>query len=86
MTQFIQSTQVMPSASEAPSALRVRRGLTLVEVIVSLGILTVVLLALGLFSANFAHATSTSRMRITATQLARRSNRLGQSVAAVLGD
>ncbi|MGH7623440.1 MAG: type IV pilus modification PilV family protein [Gemmatimonadaceae bacterium] len=47
-----------------------RRGLTLVEVIVSLGILGTVMLALALFSARFSQATSSSRVRITEAQLA----------------
>lgn len=47
-----------------------RRGLSLVEVIVSLGILGTVMLALALFSARFSQATSTSRVRITEAQLA----------------
>jgi prepilin-type N-terminal cleavage/methylation domain-containing protein len=49
---------------------RVRRGLSLVEVIVALGILGGVLLALGLFSARLSQATSGGRIRIAAAQLA----------------
>jgi len=56
--------------SGAPSALPARRGLTLVEVIVSLSILGGVILGLGMFSARLAQATSAARMRITAAQLA----------------
>src|SRR5258705_5678867 len=47
-----------------------REGLTLVEVIVALSILGGVLLALGMFSARLSQATSSSRIRITAAQLA----------------
>jgi prepilin-type N-terminal cleavage/methylation domain-containing protein len=49
---------------------RPRHGLSLVEVIVSLAILGGVLLALGMFSARLAQATSTGRIRVTAAQLA----------------
>jgi prepilin-type N-terminal cleavage/methylation domain-containing protein len=59
---------------------RPRRGLTLVEVIVALGILGTVLLGLGLFSARFSRATSASRLRITAAQMA--SERLEQVKSA----
>lgn len=55
--------------ADAPPA-RSRLGLTLVEVIVALGILGSVILALGIFSARLAQATSSSRFRITASQLA----------------
>jgi prepilin-type N-terminal cleavage/methylation domain-containing protein len=51
-------------------SIRARRGLTLVEVIVALGILGTVLLALGLFSARFSQANSASNMRILAAQMA----------------
>jgi prepilin-type N-terminal cleavage/methylation domain-containing protein len=47
-----------------------RKGLTLVEVIVALAILGGVLLALGMFSARLSQSTSSSRIRITAAQLA----------------
>lgn len=47
-----------------------RRGMTLVEVIVSLAILGGVLLALGMFSARLSQATSSARIRVTAAQLA----------------
>lgn len=56
--------------SHRPRAVRARRGLSLVEVIVALSILGGVLLALGMFSARLAQATSTGRIRITAAQLA----------------
>jgi prepilin-type N-terminal cleavage/methylation domain-containing protein len=49
---------------------RSRAGLTLVEVIVALSILGGVLLALGMFAVRLAQATSTSRIRIEAAQLA----------------
>ncbi|HEY4303910.1 MAG TPA: prepilin-type N-terminal cleavage/methylation domain-containing protein [Gemmatimonadaceae bacterium] len=55
---------------------RVRRGLSLVEVIVAMSILSGVLLALGLFSARLSQATSGGRIRIAAAQLA--SDRLEQ--------
>ena len=51
------------------SRTRPRRGLTLVEVIVSLAILGGVLLALGMFSARLSQATSSARIRVTAGQL-----------------
>lgn len=54
--------------SDAPR-MKARRGLSLVEVIVALAILGGVLLALGMFSARLAQATSSSRVRVTATQL-----------------
>jgi prepilin-type N-terminal cleavage/methylation domain-containing protein len=47
-----------------------RKGLSLVEVIVALSILGGVLLALGMFSARLSQGTSASRIRIAATQLA----------------
>jgi prepilin-type N-terminal cleavage/methylation domain-containing protein len=56
--------------SVAARSRRPRRGLTLVEVIVSLAILGGVLLALGLFSARLSQATSSARVRVTAAQLA----------------
>lgn len=55
--------------SDAPR-MKARRGLSLVEVIVALAILGGVLLALGMFSARLAQATSTARVRVTASQLA----------------
>ncbi len=54
----------------ARRARRPRRGLSLVEVIVALVILSGVLLGLGMFSVRLAQSTSTSRIRVTATQLA----------------
>jgi prepilin-type N-terminal cleavage/methylation domain-containing protein len=54
--------------SDAPR-MKARRGLSLVEVIVALAILGGVLLALGMFSARLAQATSTARVRVTAAQL-----------------
>lgn len=56
--------------SHKPRGTRPRRGLSLVEVIVSLSILSGVLLALGMFSARLSQATSTGRIRVTAAQLA----------------
>jgi prepilin-type N-terminal cleavage/methylation domain-containing protein len=49
---------------------RPRRGLTLVEVIVALSILGGVMLGLGMFSVRLSQATSASRLRVTAAQLA----------------
>lgn len=53
---------------------RARAGFSLVEVIVALGLLTVVLLGLALFVSNMAHNTSDSRLLGTASELA--ANRL----------
>ena len=47
-----------------------REGFSLVEVIVALGLLTVVLLGLALFVSNMAHTTSESRLLGTASELA----------------
>jgi prepilin-type N-terminal cleavage/methylation domain-containing protein len=52
------------------AAIGPRRGLTLVEVVVALSILGGVLLSLAVFSARLAQATSSSRIRIIAAQLA----------------
>jgi prepilin-type N-terminal cleavage/methylation domain-containing protein len=49
---------------------RARRGLSLVEVVVALAILGTVMLGLGMFSAKMSQATSGSRLRILAGQLA----------------
>lgn len=57
-------------ASRAPRTVQARRGLTLVEVVVSLSILGAVLLGLGMFSVKLSQATSAARMRITGAQLA----------------
>jgi prepilin-type N-terminal cleavage/methylation domain-containing protein len=51
-------------------AARGRRGLTLVEVIVALAILSGVMLGLGMFSVRLSQATSAARLRVTAAQLA----------------
>jgi Tfp pilus assembly protein PilV len=51
-----------------------RAGFSLVEVVVALGMLTVVLLGLALFVSNMAHTTSDSRLLGTASELA--ANRL----------
>jgi prepilin-type N-terminal cleavage/methylation domain-containing protein len=58
------------SADASAPELRQRRGLTLVEVIVSLSLLGGVILGLAMFSARLSQATSAARMRITAAQLA----------------
>lgn len=55
---------------DAPQAPRARRGLTLVEVVVSLSILGGVLLGLGMFSVRLSQATSAARLRVTGAQLA----------------
>ncbi len=47
-----------------------RRGFTLIEVIVSIVILTIVALSLGRFVANFTHAVSTSTVRTVAVAVA----------------
>jgi prepilin-type N-terminal cleavage/methylation domain-containing protein len=60
----------MGARARVSSHVRARRGLSLVEVIVALAILGGVLLALGLFSARLSQATSNSRIRIAAAQLA----------------
>lgn len=52
--------------------LSTREGMTLVEVIVSVLILTGVVLVLGSFSASFARANSQSHLLITANQIAAR--------------
>lgn len=48
---------------------RPRRGLSLLEVIVALGILGGVLIALGMFSARLSQSISAARFRIAAAQL-----------------
>jgi prepilin-type N-terminal cleavage/methylation domain-containing protein len=45
------------------------RGFTLVEVIVALGLLSSVLIALGMFSVRLSQATSAARIRVSAAQL-----------------
>jgi type II secretory pathway pseudopilin PulG len=55
--------------SESQSS-RPRTGMTLVEVIVALLILTGVLLVLGAFSAKFAQATAQARLVIDANEIA----------------
>jgi prepilin-type N-terminal cleavage/methylation domain-containing protein len=47
-----------------------RRGFTLIEVIVALVILAGVTIGLGMFSVRLAQATSSSKIRVTAAQLA----------------
>jgi prepilin-type N-terminal cleavage/methylation domain-containing protein len=47
-----------------------RRGFTLIEVIVSIVILSIVALSLGRFVANFSHAVSTSTVRTVAVAVA----------------
>ena len=48
---------------------RLRRGMTLVEVVVAMMILTGVLLVLGAFSAKFAQAAGQARLVITANEI-----------------
>lgn len=52
------------------SAPRTRRGMTLVEVIVAMLLLTSVVLALGNFTARFAMASSQARLTIAANEIA----------------
>jgi prepilin-type N-terminal cleavage/methylation domain-containing protein len=52
------------------AAARLRRGLTLVEVIVALAILGGVLIALGMFAVRLSQSTTSSRIRVQAAQLA----------------
>ena len=47
----------------------IRRGMTLVEVLVALVLMAGVLLAMGRFSGSLAHTTGTARVTATATQL-----------------
>ena len=47
-----------------------RRGMTLIEVMIALVILTGALLSLGRYTSQFAKVSSTSAMRLTALQLA----------------
>lgn len=47
-----------------------RRGFTLIEVIVSMVILTIVAMSLGRFVANFSHAVTTSTVRTVAVAVA----------------
>ena len=56
-------------ARHAP-ARRPRRGMTLIEVVVAMMILTGVLLVLGAFSAKFAQAAGQARLVITANEIA----------------
>jgi len=49
---------------------RPRRGLSLIEVMVALGILGGVMLGLGMFTAKMSQATSGARLRIAASQAA----------------
>lgn len=51
-------------------AARPRRGLSLIEVMVALGLLGGVMLGLGMFTAQMSQSTSASRLRIQAEQAA----------------
>lgn len=53
-----------------PRARQPRRGMTLIEVVVAMMILTGVLLVLGAFSAQFAQAAGQARLVITANEIA----------------
>jgi prepilin-type N-terminal cleavage/methylation domain-containing protein len=53
-----------------PVAPRVRRGMTLMEVMIAMVLLTSVILALGGFTAKFAQASSQARLTIGANELA----------------
>ena len=70
----IRSTPAQRRANSMRRGVRARAGFSLVEVIVALGLLTVVLLGLALFVSNMAHNTSDSRLLGTASELA--ANRL----------
>lgn len=78
MTAPRPSTRFAPAPCRANpierGATRARAGFSLVEVIVALGLLTVVLLGLALFVSNMAHTTTDSRLLGTASELA--ANRL----------
>jgi prepilin-type N-terminal cleavage/methylation domain-containing protein len=67
---------VSPSHSrrhhDAAKARPLRRGMTLVEVIVAMGILVSVLFALGNFMAKFSQASSQAQYTIAANELAAR--------------
>jgi prepilin-type N-terminal cleavage/methylation domain-containing protein len=77
-TQHI--NELMANRRSLSAPVRPRRGLSLVEVIVALAILGGVLLALAMFSARLAQATSSSRIRVTAQQMV--SERLEQVKSA----
>jgi prepilin-type N-terminal cleavage/methylation domain-containing protein len=49
---------------------RVRRGMTLAEVMVAMMLLTTVMLALGAFTARFAMANGQARLMVTANEIA----------------
>jgi Tfp pilus assembly protein FimT len=53
-----------------PRTVRVRDGLTLVEVVVALAILGGVLITLGMFAVRLSQQTTSSRIRVQAAQLA----------------
>lgn len=57
-------------AGSRGGALRARRGMTLVEVLIALTILSGALLALATFSGRFTRANTDARLRTTAEQLA----------------
>jgi len=61
---------IAPQPRVPLDAPRSRRGLTLIEVVVSLSILGGVLLGLGMFSVRLSQATSAARLRVTGAQLA----------------
>jgi prepilin-type N-terminal cleavage/methylation domain-containing protein len=60
----------MRARTAPPRGGRARRGMTLVEVVVAMMILTGVLLVLGAFSARFSQATSQAHLVITANEIA----------------
>lgn len=68
------TTDILIHSSRRPRRVRgrVRAGMTLVEVIVAMMILTGVLLALGGFTAKFAQASGQARLVIAANELAAR--------------
>ena len=57
------------SASASASAKRPRRGMTLAEVIVAIGLLGGVLFGMSAFSLKLAQASTVARIRATASQL-----------------
>jgi len=60
----------MSDAARRPRARRTRRGMTLLEVMVALTILSGALLALGRYSGEFTRTNTTSRLRLSALELA----------------
>ncbi len=57
------------NVSQKPAARRLRRGMTLMEVMVAMVILTGALLGMGRFITSFQHSTSNNSLSSTATDL-----------------